>query len=230
MNIIELETVGSTNDHARQIARAGAAAGTVVWAHEQTSGRGRQGHHWVSLSGNLFMSLILRPKTAPADIGQLSFLSAVALANALEEILPATVRIHLKWPNDLLLNGKKAAGILIETEGDFAIVGIGVNITGAPKGATFLKALGAEKVEAGRLLEGVAGEVDRLAGLWEKEGFQDIREAWLARAYKLGEEITARLPQQTLTGIFKGLDKSGALQLQMPDGTLKIVSSGEIFI
>lgn len=232
LNIIELGTTGSTNDDAKKLAKDGAAARTVVWAHTQTAGRGRQGNSWVSAPGNLFMSLILRPKAGAADIGQLAFLAAVALANVLETVVPASVKINLKWPNDLLLNHKKAAGILIETEGkmDWVVVGIGVNVTHAPEGAVSLYDLGIRSHDAGRLLELLVQEMLALLQQWEKHGFEDIRQAWLRRAYKLGENITARFPRETLSGVFTGIDPAGALQLLLPDGAVKTMNSGEVFI
>lgn len=236
MNLVELPSVGSTNDYAKQLAKKGAASGTVVWAHEQTAGRGRQGNSWVSVPGNLFMSMILRPRTGSAHVGQLSFLSAVALANVLESMLPATAQVQLKWPNDLLINQKKAAGILLESEGQGAhplvwvVVGIGVNITGAPENAVSLHDIGPKVYEAGHILEFLAKEIQLLVRHWEADGFEPIRAAWLKRAYKLGEPITARLAKETLTGTFDGLDATGALLLKLPDGSQKVISSGEVFL
>jgi len=232
MNIIELETADSTNNEAKRLAQNGADTGTVVWAHEQTAGRGRQGNSWVSAPGNLFMSMILHPQADAKNIGQLSFLSAVALANVLETIVPDAVKINLKWPNDLLLNQKKAAGILIETEGGFSwvVVGIGVNITGAPAGAISLHDLGVKTHDAGYVLELLAKEIQGLVREWEQQGFRQIREAWLARAHNLGKTVTARLPRETLTGTFEGIDHTGALQLKMPNGAVRMINSGEVFI
>jgi BirA family biotin operon repressor/biotin-[acetyl-CoA-carboxylase] ligase len=232
MKIIELKTTGSTNDHAKQLARKGAASGTVVWAHEQTAGRGRQGNVWVSSPGNLFMSMIVRPQIGGEHLGQLSFLSAVALANVLEKIIPPAAQINLKWPNDLLINQKKAAGILIETENKmpWAVVGVGVNISSAPPGAICLYDIGVKTCGAGDILQLLAEEMQMLVKTWEKQGFASIRGAWLERAYKRGKEITARLPQETLTGVFKGIDPAGALQLQMTDGTVKTINSAEVII
>lgn len=232
MNVIELQTAGSTNDYARRLAREGAASGTIIWAHEQTAGRGRQGRPWTSMPGNLFMSMILRPRVGVEHVGQLSFLSAVALANVLERIIPASAQIGLKWPNDLLINRKKAAGILIETENrmPWVVVGIGVNVASAPPDAVSLRAAGAKTCEAGHILGLLAKEMQVMVENWEKTGFKTIREAWLKRAYGLGEEVTARMPQETLTGIFKGIDQSGALQLQMPDGAVKTINSAEVFV
>lgn len=231
MNIVELQTVGSTNDYAKELAKKGAASGLTVWAHEQTAGRGRQGNAWVSIPGNLFMTMVLRPRADATNVGQLSFLCAVALANVLSGLAPKGTEISLKWPNDLLINRKKAAGILIETEGhaSWAVAGIGVNITSAPENAVCLRDIGVD-CTAGDVLESLVREILRLFAEWEEGGFGSIRKAWLQRAYRLNEEITARLPKETLKGIFKGIDETGALLLQLPDGTLKAINSGEVFL
>ncbi len=235
LSLIELETVDSTNDHAKKMAKNGYPAGLVVWAHEQTAGRGRQGNTWVSAPGNLFMSMIPRPKVNAAQIGQLSLLAGVALANVLASFTPMVADIRLKWPNDLYINNRKAAGILVETESQgmlqvpWAVIGIGVNVVSAPEGATSLHDIGVESYEAGHVLEFLANEIRFLIKHWEKEGFEPIREAWLKRAYKLGETITARLPKETLTGIFEGLDRTGALLLTTTDGTKHVINTGEVF-
>jgi len=136
--LVELPAVGSTNDYAKDLARKGQSAFTVVWTHDQTAGKGRQGNTWTSIPGNLYMTMILRPGVNAERTGQLSFVAAVALAETLKEFLPSSAQITLKWPNDLLLNGKKAAGILLETEAggakpvDWVVIGMGVNVTGAP--------------------------------------------------------------------------------------------------
>ncbi|MBU6474387.1 MAG: biotin--[acetyl-CoA-carboxylase] ligase [Alphaproteobacteria bacterium] len=234
LSLVALRTVGSTNDHARNLARNGHPAGVVVWAHEQTAGRGRQGNGWVSNAGNLFMTIILRPQVNAAQIGQLSLLAGVALANVLADIVPPEHDIRLKWPNDLFIGGKKAAGILVETESQGAlqvpwvVVGIGVNIKHAPENAASLADAGVE-AEAGQVLEGLAAEIMKLAAAWEKDGFAAIRAAWLKRAYKLGETITARLPRETLTGIFEDLDATGALLLADAAGKRHVINTGEVF-
>ena len=236
LKLVELGTVGSTNDHAKNLAKNGYPAWTAVWAHEQTQGRGRQGNVWSSLPGNLFMSVLLRPKTSAARIGQLSFLCGVAVANVLESFLPAGNAVHLKWPNDVLLNGKKLAGILLETEHQgvqttpWVVAGIGVNITDAPAGAVSLRHVGVTSYDAGHLLEFICTELYMLVKKWEKGGFQDIRQAWLSRAWKLGEPISARLPKETLTGTFEGLDQMGSLLLRMQDGSERMIVSGEVYI
>ncbi len=228
MNLIELEAIGSTNDHAKELARQGAASGTVVWAHAQSAGKGRQGNTWVSIPGNLFMTMILRPRAGVAVLGQLSFLTAVALAETLEALVPD---VRVKWPNDVLVGGFKTAGILIETEGNagWAVVGIGVNITSAPPGAMSLKQAGVETT-ARQVLEALVARIEARVDAWEAGGFEGIRADWLARAHRRGAEITARLPKETLTGIFDGIDATGALQLRLADGAIRTINSGEVYL
>lgn len=233
MNVIELQTVGSTNDYAKDLAKKGAVSGTVVRAYEQTAGRGRQGNRWESLQGNLFMSMILHPKIDKRHIGQLSFVSAVALANVFEKILPPQTRLHLKlkWPNDILIHEKKAAGILIETENGapWVVVGFGVNVEFAPENAVSLHDIGVKSCDSKRFLDLLIVEMEALVEKWEKNGFGEIRKAWLDRAYKLDETITARLLKEDLTGVFEGIDRDGGLQLRMTDKSLRTIHSGEIF-
>jgi BirA family biotin operon repressor/biotin-[acetyl-CoA-carboxylase] ligase len=182
------------------------------------------------------MSMILRPVANAAQTGQLALLAGAALANVLEPISPLSAKIKLKWPNDLLINGKKAAGILVETESHglrqvpWIVVGIGVNIVSAPEGAISLHDIGVKDYDAGKILEQLAKEIQALFARWGEEGgFDDIRDAWMKRAYKRGEKITARLPKETVTGTFEGLDRTGALLLTLENGSRRIVSSGEVF-
>jgi BirA family biotin operon repressor/biotin-[acetyl-CoA-carboxylase] ligase len=231
--LVALDAVGSTNDHAKTLARNGSPSGTVVWARAQTAGRGRQGNAWTSLPGNLFMTMILRPDTNAAVTGQLSFLAAVALARALRPLLPEA-RIGLKWPNDLLVNGRKAAGILLETEVSgvhpvpWVVIGIGVNVTDAPQGAVSLRSAGAE-TNAEAVLESLVGHVMALYPAWKKEGFSAVRAEWLEQAISVGQEIDVRLPRETFRGTFLGIDNAGALELAMADGNRKTIASGEVF-
>jgi BirA family biotin operon repressor/biotin-[acetyl-CoA-carboxylase] ligase len=233
-DIIQLDAVGSTNDEAKDRARQGAPEGTIVTAARQTAGRGRQGNRWLSAPGNLYMSLILRPKTAPTESGQLSFLAAVALAHAVEKLLPAGVKITLKWPNDLLLNGKKAAGILLETEAsggacvEWLVMGLGLNIAHAPENAISLGSLGGH-IAPPDMAQMIRAEIMALYRVWREEGFAPIRDAWLARAAHKAQEINVRLPHETFRATFLGIDDAGALHVQLPDGQERHIASGEVF-
>lgn len=232
--IIELPTVGSTNDHAKALAKSGYPEGTLVFAHEQTAGRGRQGNQWVSQKGNVFMSLVLRPQVVAMQMGQLSFLCALALARTMQE-LSSSLPVALKWPNDLLIDGKKAAGILLETETNgvrpvpWIVAGIGVNLAHGPEGATSLKDMGVQ-IEPRAFIEKLIHHISALYEEWKAQGFAPIQKDWMALAHNLGKEISVRLPRETLRGVFHGIDAQGALELETENGKRHLISSGEVYV
>ncbi|MFI4947500.1 MAG: biotin--[acetyl-CoA-carboxylase] ligase [Alphaproteobacteria bacterium] len=232
------KTIGSTNDEAKALARAGAPEGTVVWAEEQTAGRGRRGRVWLSPPGNLYLSLVLRPEGAPSQAAQLGFVAALGLGDALRSLAGPALQLRYKWPNDLLANGRKLAGILLESETsatervDFVVLGIGVNILTAPEDvefpATSLAAEGIAGVTPAAVIEGFARHFAGWAERWRTEGFAPLRTAWLARASGLGDQVRVRLDHDTLFGRFEGLDADGALVLEGADGPRRI-AAGEVF-
>ena len=232
------ETLGSTNDEAKALARAGAPEGTLVWAGEQTAGRGRRGRIWLSPPGNLYLSLVMRPAGAPSRAAQLGFVAALGLGDALAALAGPALHLRYKWPNDLLANGRKFAGILLESETsandsvDFVVVGIGVNIVCAPGDvefpATSLAAEGVAGVTPPVLLEGFARHFEGWARRWGEAGFAPLRMAWLARASGLGERVRVRLERSTLFGRFLDLDDDGALVLDAAEGRRRI-AAGEVF-
>ncbi|MDX1574557.1 MAG: biotin--[acetyl-CoA-carboxylase] ligase [Kiloniellales bacterium] len=114
--LVALESCESTNSEAMRRAEAGAEDGTLVWARRQTAGRGRRGRSWASLPGNLFFSLVLRPDCPPQEAAQLGFVAAVALGDAIGSVAPPMIEVRFKWPNDVLLNERKGAGILLESK------------------------------------------------------------------------------------------------------------------
>lgn len=234
------ESLDSTNAQARRMAIDGAPDGTVVWAASQTAGRGRQGRQWQSPKGNLYCSIVIRPEMPAAEAAQLSFVTALALGDAVSDLLPGGAELHYKWPNDLLLGGCKLAGILLESSGavggrlDWLIVGAGLNVADHPDvtdgyRATSLRAAGARAATPcdmlGRFIAGFAHWRAR----WHNEGLAAVREAWLARAARLGEEITVRLPKSEMKGRFGGLDENGALLLEMADGSRRAITAGDVF-
>lgn len=235
---IELQTVDSTNTYAKKMAEAGAAAGTLVFAHHQTAGRGRQGNVWDGFTGNLFATLILRPQVSAPHVGQLSFLFAVALADSLREILPPDADLGLKWPNDILLQGRKCAGILLESEGvegadrslPWLVGGFGVNLAAAPEGAISVTAAGGQSIKLADFLDIFEPHFARLYDIWNKDGFGPIQELWSKWAVNHGKRIGVRLVRETLTGVFEGIDRDGALQLRLDNGSLRHISSGEVYL
>jgi BirA family biotin operon repressor/biotin-[acetyl-CoA-carboxylase] ligase len=235
VGLIACETVGSTNSEALARARAGERGPLWITARTQTAGRGRRGRTWVSEPGNLYATLLLTDPAPPERAAQLSFVAALATHDAIAACAPAfAARLAFKWPNDVLLDGAKLAGILIEAEGTrplMVAVGIGVNCRHHPAAtefpATDLAAAGAA-VAVEELFGALShAMLDRLRQ-WA-EGFAGIRTAWLARAGGLGGALTARLGTRELTGRFEALDEAGRLLLRLPDGLLETIAAGEVF-
>ncbi len=236
--LVALDETDSTNAEAERRAAAGAPAGTLIWARRQTAGRGRRGRAWQSPPGNLAFSLLLRPRVAPAAAATLGFAAGLALAGAVDGLLPAGRTSRLKWPNDLLVDGRKLAGILLEAAGsggsrlDHLVLGIGVNVRAYPDDlpypATSLAACGAT-ADAAAVLAAFAEQFLPLYQAWEKLGFAAIRDAWVRRAHGYGGPVTVRLDQATLEGRFAALDGQGALLLEMADGGRRTVTAGDLF-
>ena len=236
--LVTLERCASTNEEARLLAEQGAAEGTLVWAREQSAGRGRRGRTWRSPRGNLYLSLLLCPAVPLAEAACLGMVAAVAVGEALSGLLPPHAEIRFKWPNDVLVGGRKLAGILLESGSTAAdrlawlIVGIGVNIASHPPDAAFpatsLAAEGGVGSSVEAVLEAVSGSLARWLDAWRAHGFAPAREAWLARAWRRGETIELRLEDATLAGRFDGLDPAGALLLALSDGTRRRISAGDV--
>jgi len=235
--LVERDSVGSTNDEARALAVAGAAEGTLVWARRQSTGRGRLGRGWTSPPGNLYMSLVLRPEVRPARAPELSFVAAVALGEAVRAALPPAVPVTLKWPNDLLLRGRKAAGILLEAATgeagalEFVVLGIGVNLASHPadvrRPATDLAREGAA-LSVLQLLEALADRLAAWLACWRVDGFAPVRAAWLARADGLGVPIDVRLGDALIRGRFVDLDVDGAMIIETPAGRRHRLTAGDV--
>ena len=235
VRLIACETLGSTNAEALARARTGERGPLWITARTQTAGRGRRGRTWVSAPGNLYATLLLIDPVPPDRAAQLSFVAALATHDAIVARAPAlAARLTLKWPNDLLLDGAKVAGILIEAEGArplMVAVGIGVNCRHHPDAtefpATDLAAAGAG-VAVEPLFAALSSAMIERLRQWQ-DGFAGVRAAWLARAGGLGGDLTARLGARELTGRFEALDEAGRLMLRLPDGSLETIAAGEVF-
>ena len=237
--LVFYDTVDSTNDQAKRLARAAAEEGTLVWGIEQTAGRGRRGHTWASPPGNLYASLILRPRCPIDKAAQLGFVAALAVGDTLGSTSERRLDgLSYKWPNDVLLRGRKIAGILLESElgegeaPEFVIVGVGINLVASPRDVAFPATSIAEEdlgtISPGAALEGFACHFQAWAERWREEGFAPIRSAWRAHATALGEPIRVRLERATLHGRFIDIDHHGALLLESA-GELRRVAAGEVF-
>jgi BirA family transcriptional regulator, biotin operon repressor / biotin---[acetyl-CoA-carboxylase] ligase len=235
------EELGSTSDFARDIAADWFGENEMaVWIHAevQTSGRGRRGREWASKAGNLSATLLMRPECDAQKGAELSFVSALAISDVLTALSPIQP-IELKWPNDVLLGGKKISGILLESSAsssgmlDWVSIGCGVNLEFHPENtpfpATSLKAASIPAPSTVVFLEALSVAFLKRCRTWQNDGFEPIRVAWLSRARGKGEAIEARLAKETVQGTFIDLDERGALVLQLTDGTTRNITAGEVF-
>lgn len=202
----------------------------IILADLQNSGRGRMGRNWASPQGNLYFSLVLKSQKSINQISQISFLAAVSAGLAIAEFGDEK-KINYKWPNDILIDGKKTVGILLEKDADFVVVGIGVNINSHPEQTSY-PAYNLENsgfvVDKETLLKKFLDHFSDLYQKWQNFGFVPIRNLWLSKAYNLGKEINVNLPNESLKGVFKNLDADGNLILQIGDKA-RIIASGEVF-
>jgi BirA family biotin operon repressor/biotin-[acetyl-CoA-carboxylase] ligase len=220
-------SLASTNDEAARLAREGAAHGTVVHADQQSSGRGRFSRRWSSPAGNLYLSIVLRLDVSPVRRVEIGFIAALAVADSVDAMLPRTIRATLKWPNDVLVQNGKIAGILLEGADEALILGIGLNVLQAPTGVSYQVATivgcGGLATVDGTRTRLLAALSDWLT-VWRQEGFAAIRAAWLARAHPIGAPLSVHVAERYVTGRFAGLDEDGALLLDTADGRNRIVA------
>jgi BirA family biotin operon repressor/biotin-[acetyl-CoA-carboxylase] ligase len=231
-----LNETASTNDVAREQATRGVAAGFVVAAASQTRGRGRLGRRWESVrEAGLYVSILLRPELLLRDAGQLTILSSVAMADAVEAV--AGFRPQIKWPNDLVMKGRKLGGLLIETEPagariNWAVIGIGLNVNHEPENfpeelrdiATSLRIIANRTFRRADLLVALLHAFSaRLA-----QPFAEAREAWAASSLTLGQRVMLTTLRGVLHGQAVGLDPSGALLLRRESGEIDVVTAGDM--
>jgi BirA family biotin operon repressor/biotin-[acetyl-CoA-carboxylase] ligase len=233
--LMTYDTVGSTNEEALRLARSGERAPLWIVAKQQTAGRGRRSRSWVSEPGNLYASLLLNAPSTPDRYPELSFVAALALHDAVTARIPGlSGRVALKWPNDLLIDRNKFAGILVEGEGATVVIGIGVNCVHHPAGteypATDLAAAGVRAAPESLFPHLSAAVLTRLAQWDRGAGFAAIRSDWLARAAGVGKPIRIKTADGELSGQFEGMDGSGRLVLRLPDGTMQSVTAGDVQI
>ena len=239
-HLLAYDVVDSTNEEARRLARGGASHGAVIWAKRQIRGKGRLGREWISDEGNLFVSLLLQPPVELIDAAQFSFVTALAVVEALQPVVSEVGTLSLKWPNDILLNGRKLGGILLETEpaeeeGRFwLIAGIGINVENAPTDgevlypATCLKQAGIEIISAKIVLSRLLPHFVECYDRWMAKGFEPIRKEWLKLAHGLNQPASVMSGKEEYSGTFIGIDAQGRMQMTLADGTLMHLTSGDV--
>jgi BirA family biotin operon repressor/biotin-[acetyl-CoA-carboxylase] ligase len=232
----EFDEIDSTNEEARRLAGGGDFGPLWITARRQTAGRGRRGRHWVSPEGNLSATLLLSPGKPAGECAQLSFAAALAVSDAVSSFGAET---NVKWPNDVLANGRKIAGILLESSSSggadpaWLAIGIGINLSRHPSDtefpATSLPALGIAAPAPKDALTRLAAGFAKWYEAWRADGFAPIRDAWLARAMGLGTRIRARLQNGETQGVFEGIDANGALLLRETQDRVRTIAAGEVF-
>lgn len=235
--ILSFDSLDSTNAEARRRAEAGEGGPLWITALEQTAGKGRRGRGWATRRGNLAATLLFTTPRTPAQAAQVSFVAALAVADLARAYVPAEI-VSLKWPNDVMANGLKLSGILIESGaaagGLWLAVGIGVNLAHAPEGterpaaalADFMSRPPPPPAEA---LDFLALSFARRQAAWDQDGFPAIQQAWLSQAQGIGRPCVARLELETVEGIAEGLEPDGALRLRLPDGQVRHIAAGDVF-
>jgi BirA family biotin operon repressor/biotin-[acetyl-CoA-carboxylase] ligase len=230
------ETLDSTSTEVKRRANAGEQGPLWIIALHQTAGYGRRARAWEQEAGDFAGTLLFKPNVPRESFGQISFVAALAVQEAISKLTPRA-SVKIKWPNDILVGGEKSAGILLEMietpTGPALVLGIGVNMVSKPEGLPF---------KATRLLDhglkAPPGPEDFARALdanfwahyeiWQTRGFAPVRKAWLERSAGLGGEITARLPNETVSGLFKDIDETGALVLHSESGK-RIISAGDVY-
>jgi BirA family biotin operon repressor/biotin-[acetyl-CoA-carboxylase] ligase len=240
--IVLYETVGSTNAALRELARAGAAEGTVVMAEAQSAGRGRGGRSWYSPPGvNLYASTLFRPSLPAAAVAPLSFMGSLALADAIRELGLAPA---IKWPNDVLVKQRKVAGTLAELDvADDRVtslilgVGVNVNVTGADlraalgeagQAATSLREALGHPVDRNVLAAAFLSYLDEWLVTYREQGPEPLRRAWLSRDVVTGRRVRVREGEAVFDGRARGVDPDGYLEVEDARGAIRRVVAGEV--
>lgn len=237
-NIHFFKEVDSTNDVARELAMEGAEEGTIVVAESQRSGKGRRGKKWISPSGGVWMTIILRPDIEPVKAPQLTLVTGVAVAETLDQ--ECGLNIGIKWPNDILIGDKKVSGILTEVETkkrevEFVLVGIGIDLNmdvsifppNLRGGATSLKAELEREIQGAELVQRFLQRFEALYNQFNDGEFRKILTQWRKLSSTIGTYVEVHKKGRTVYGEAVGVNKDGKLILELDDGTLRKVVSGE---
>ncbi|MEM9331346.1 MAG: biotin--[acetyl-CoA-carboxylase] ligase [Pseudomonadota bacterium] len=236
---LALQSCGSTNDECMKAASVGDPGRLWVTTEVQTSGKGSRGRQWESQFGNLFASLLLVDPCKNDNLSELTFVAAVAVGRTLVACMGETTQadIRYKWPNDVLINGKKVSGILLETrhqENPYVVIGIGINCTHHPKNTSYpATSLLTEGISVApeKIFKTLANQMADTITKWQRgANFDWVREAWLEKAGGLGETISVRLENRApVVGKFENIDDKGFLLLRLAGGNLTKISVGDVF-
>ncbi len=234
MTIRTIPETGSTNADMLELARSGAEEGLWLRAQRQTSGRGRMGRAWESPEGNFYGSTIVRLIAGDPLAPTLAFVAAVAVIEVLKSSAPL-LPLSIKWPNDILCDGAKLSGILLERAGDAVVIGIGVNLAHHPEGldrpVTSVQAQGVPPPAPECFVEELAGHFGHWVAKWRQDGLAGVLRAWEGYAHPPGVAVLVNLPDGvTVQGQYDGLDRDAALKLRLADGSVRAIHAGDVFL
>lgn len=231
------DQLNSTQSYAREMLGDGASEGMLIQTSSQVNGYGRHQRSWVGGTGNLLLSFIITPECSHQSIFQFSFMTSLALHDALVHLAPdLKSQLRLKWPNDLLLKDRKCAGILIETDQEASgrlalIIGLGVNLSSAPEeGVALIDVLPGNKLVLDDVRDRFLEQFQNLYAQWHSGGWGEMRSQWLEKSYAIGQRLRVKVQDSPCEGAFHGLSKDGSLELKLNDGSIKTISSGDVFV
>ena len=247
-SIIFFDKLDSTNLEAKRLINRGIKDNYIIVASEQYLGKGRNGNIWYSPEGNLYFSIMLRHKNNISTLSQISLIISLSCHEAMQYVLrdnelslfPRSFKI--KWPNDLLINGKKFCGILLESLPyitpieniitHYLIVGVGINLISSPKNlnylTTSLKEEGIQYNSRNELLHQIIKRFDENYKFWQIKGFADIKNRWLQNVYNIGKKISVNMKGKQLSGIFKDLDDNGQMIIESDSGNVHRIATCDI--
>lgn len=237
-NIKRFETLSSTNEYAKQCLENGETCPFWIVSDEQTGGRGRQGRDWVSIKGNLYASTAQVINANGSKLGGLSLVTALAVYDAIQKNSQKPLDLTLKWPNDILINGAKLGGILIENvskpdaEFSHVVIGVGINIQSSPvvegRDTTCLANYD-YFISRDDLLLALIETLNHWIKRWDNgNNFVEIIRAWCEKAAPIGAPLSVRIGHERIEGKFAGLDEKGALKLELEDKSIKLITGGEL--
>lgn len=233
LHLTSVEVATSSSDLVWQAAAEGAPSGTAFLVGQQTAGRGRRGAGWSSAQGGMYLSVLLYPSRSPDSFWGLSFVAALSIREAIAARLAST-DVTLKWPNDILADGGKICGILLEARGDAVVIGTGVNIApvtplpDAKLPAVSFHELGDGVTTPESLARDYAARLLQRTTEWEEQGFAPVRLEWLAHCAHIGQTMRVTNGAQVIAGHFDDLGEDGALVIREDDGTVQRVTTGDV--
>lgn len=239
-DLIAFDQIDSTNLEAKRVAKTNRSRDFVIWSKSQSSGRGRGSKKWESGNGNLLLSILLNRNIDIKQQPQLSFVTAIAVYETIKQIAHSSVvnlDIRLKWPNDVLVNGQKIAGILLESFNingvNPLIIGIGININNLPnhidQSATSLVDEGIDILDIRYVLDILITNFDKYFDIWQEQTFTAIRTIWLSNAAKLNQEVIISDGRNPVIGIFRDMDDNGNIVIETSDGKKRTMLTGDVF-